>query len=133
MTLDYGPFGFMERFQPMWNPWVGGGVPYAFGRQPQAAATNLVILAETFVRLIEHLGKESCMPCGSYAGSTAAAVDAVRRAVSDGFTAKFNALHDDNCRRKLGLAAWDDTADELWGQLFTLMSRSSRTDRSEPR
>ncbi len=56
-TLDYGPFGFMERFQPLWNPWVGGGLPYAFGRQPQAAAVNLVGLSEAFVKLIQLEGR----------------------------------------------------------------------------
>ena len=24
-TMDYGPFGWMERFDPGWCPWVGGG------------------------------------------------------------------------------------------------------------
>ena len=52
VTLDYGPFAFMERFQPMWCPWVGGGMPYAFGRQPQAAAVNLVGLSQAFVALV---------------------------------------------------------------------------------
>jgi len=23
-TMDYGPFGFMELFNPTWCPWVGG-------------------------------------------------------------------------------------------------------------
>ena len=36
VTLDYGPFGFLERFDPMHCPWVGGGAEYSFGRQPQA-------------------------------------------------------------------------------------------------
>ncbi len=35
VTLDYGPFAFMERFNPLYNPWVGGGRPYCFGQQPQ--------------------------------------------------------------------------------------------------
>ena len=57
VTLDYGPFAFMERFQPLYNPWVGGGVPYAFGRQPQAAAINLNGLASAWVDLVERVGK----------------------------------------------------------------------------
>ena len=40
VTLDYGPFGFMERFNPVWNPWVGGGMPYCFGKQPQASSSS---------------------------------------------------------------------------------------------
>ena len=40
VTLDYGPFAFMERFNLLYNPWVGGGLPYSFAKQPQALATN---------------------------------------------------------------------------------------------
>jgi uncharacterized protein YdiU (UPF0061 family) len=32
-TMDYGPFGFVERFQPLWNMWVGGGEHYGFMNQ----------------------------------------------------------------------------------------------------
>ena len=41
VTLDYGPFAFMERYEPYYNPWVGGGRPYSYGMQMEAAATNL--------------------------------------------------------------------------------------------
>ena len=56
ITLDYGPFAFMEKFQPLYNPWVGGGMPYSFGRQPQAAALNLAGLSAAFVELLEAVG-----------------------------------------------------------------------------
>ena len=36
VTLDYGPFAFMERFDPSYNPWTGGGAPYCYANQPQA-------------------------------------------------------------------------------------------------
>ena len=39
-TLDYGPFGFMERFDPAYQPWTGGGRHFAFFNQPNAAAQN---------------------------------------------------------------------------------------------
>eukprot|EP00966_Prymnesium_polylepis_P122510 2832214-Prymnesium_polylepis.1 len=53
VTLDYGPFAFMEKFAPMYNPWVGGGVPYCFARQPQAAAVNLAGLSAAFAELMQ--------------------------------------------------------------------------------
>lgn len=34
----------------------------------------------------------------------------------------FHSIHDEDCRSKLGLAKWDDEAEELWSQLFGLMS-----------
>ena len=81
MTLDYGPFGFLERFDPMHCPWVGGGAEYSFGRQPQAhlgrhaqpfedspvtrprpcpqaAAINLSILSEAWADLLRAVATE---------------------------------------------------------------------------
>jgi len=39
-TLDYGPFGFMDMFDPRYQPWTGGGVHFSFLNQPQAAERN---------------------------------------------------------------------------------------------
>lgn len=39
-TLDYGPFGFMDMFDPSYQPWTGGGVHFSFLNQPQAAQRN---------------------------------------------------------------------------------------------
>ena len=39
-TLDYGPFGFCELFDPAFQPWTGGGEHFAFFNQPLAAEAN---------------------------------------------------------------------------------------------
>ena len=39
-TLDYGPFGFCELFDPRFQPWTGGGEHFSFFNQPNAAQTN---------------------------------------------------------------------------------------------
>jgi len=39
-TLDYGPFGFCDVFQPEYQPWTGGGHHYSFLNQPVAAEYN---------------------------------------------------------------------------------------------
>jgi uncharacterized protein YdiU (UPF0061 family) len=39
-TLDYGPFGFMELFDPEYQPWTGGGWHFSFLNQPEAAHRN---------------------------------------------------------------------------------------------
>ena len=39
-TLDYGPFGFIEVFDPNYQPWTGGGEHFAFWNQPAAAQRN---------------------------------------------------------------------------------------------
>ena len=40
LTLDYGPFGFCERFEPYFQPWTGGGKHFSFLNQPAAARAN---------------------------------------------------------------------------------------------
>ncbi len=39
-TLDYGPFGFCDVFDPLFQPWTGGGHHFAFLNQPAAAERN---------------------------------------------------------------------------------------------
>lgn len=39
-TLDYGPFGFCELFDPAYQPWTGGGQHFSFFNQPQSAQIN---------------------------------------------------------------------------------------------
>ncbi|MBD2655468.1 YdiU family protein [Synechocystis sp. FACHB-383] len=39
-TLDYGPFGFCEMFNPGFQPWTGGGQHFSFFNQPVAAEAN---------------------------------------------------------------------------------------------
>lgn len=39
-TLDYGPFGFCERFDPRFQPWTGGGEHFSLLNQPAAAEAN---------------------------------------------------------------------------------------------
>ncbi len=39
-TLDYGPFGFCELFDPRFQPWTGGGNHFSFLNQPVAAEAN---------------------------------------------------------------------------------------------
>ncbi|WP_228768405.1 protein adenylyltransferase SelO [Shewanella sp. TC10] len=39
-TLDYGPFGFCDVFDPQYQPWTGGGLHFSFMNQPNAAQKN---------------------------------------------------------------------------------------------
>ncbi|CAD7927003.1 unnamed protein product, partial [Amoebophrya sp. A120] len=34
-SLDYGPFGFLEQFDPLWCPWIGGGEKFSYSQQPK--------------------------------------------------------------------------------------------------
>ena len=50
-TLDYGPFGFCDVFNPYYQPWTGGGNHYSFMNQPKAAQSNF----ETFCSALRPL------------------------------------------------------------------------------
>ncbi len=52
-TLDYGPFGFMDMFDPKYQPWTGGGVHFSFLNQPQAAEKNFHMFYTALLPLLE--------------------------------------------------------------------------------
>jgi uncharacterized protein YdiU (UPF0061 family) len=53
LTIDYGPYGWLENFDPDWTPNTtdAAGRRYRYGAQPQVAAWNLVQLANAFLSL----------------------------------------------------------------------------------
>jgi uncharacterized protein YdiU (UPF0061 family) len=52
-TLDYGPFGFCEEFNPYYQPWTGGGEHFAFFNQPVAAERNFEMFCIALRPLLE--------------------------------------------------------------------------------
>ncbi len=63
-TLDYGPFGFCDVFDPHYQPWTGGGQHFSFLNQPVAAERNfgsfctaLQPLLETDQNSLQELGE----------------------------------------------------------------------------
>lgn len=53
LTIDYGPYGWLENFDPNWTPNTtdAGGRRYRYGAQPQVAAWNLAQLANALLAL----------------------------------------------------------------------------------
>ncbi len=54
LTIDYGPYGWLENYDPNWTPNTTDAVGrrYSFGNQPQIALWNLVQLANAIYPLI---------------------------------------------------------------------------------
>ena len=54
LTIDYGPYGWLEGYDPQWTPNTtdAHGRRYCYGNQPQIAQWNLVRLAEALLPLI---------------------------------------------------------------------------------
>jgi uncharacterized protein YdiU (UPF0061 family) len=55
-TMDYGPFGFMEKFVPLWCMWVGGGEHFGFLNQPEAAHKNFTCFAKSVLPVMDQAG-----------------------------------------------------------------------------
>ncbi len=58
LTLDYGPYGWLEAFDPGWTPNTtdAQGRRYRFGNQPQVAYWNLSRLAQALAPLFADVG-----------------------------------------------------------------------------
>jgi len=101
-TLDYGPFGFCELFDPRFQPWTGGGEHFSFFNQPVAAEANYQMFWSAIRSLL--------------AGNTEALarLDQIR----DGFTEAMNQEIEAMWARKLGLISYDAS---LVNELLELM------------
>lgn len=104
-TLDYGPFGFCEIFDPEFQPWTGGGSHFSFFNQPSAAEANF----HMFFTALRPLLKDD-----------ASALEQFDQARS-GFAEEMQSQYKKMWADKLGLASYDP---ELLKQLLQLMSRS---------
>ena len=104
-TLDYGPFGFCERFDPGFQPWTGGGEHFSFFNQPLAAGANY----QMFWSAVRPLLADN--------SEALAQLDSIR----DGFAGAMNQELEAMWARKLGLAIPDAA---LVNELLELMLRS---------
>lgn len=105
-TLDYGPFGFCEVFDPNYQPWTGGGEHFAFFNQPSAAERNFMMFCTALQPLLE---------------SDATALQQLDE-IRDGFANVMHAEMEKMFAAKLGLASFDGT---LFTDLATLMMQTS--------
>ena len=97
-TLDYGPFGFCELFDPRFQPWTGGGEHFCFFNQPAAAEVNYGMFVQSLQPLL--------------AGDQAAL--ASLEAIRDGFSAVMEQQLEAMWAGKLALPGYDaDLVQEL--------------------
>ena len=104
-TLDYGPFGFCELFDPKFQPWTGGGEHFSFFNQPVAAEANYQMFWASIRPLLIH-NKEAL-----------ARLDQIRDRFSDVMSQEIEVMW----KKKLGLFSYDTT---LVKELLTLMEIS---------
>ena len=101
-TLDYGPFGFCELFNPRFQPWTGGGEHFSLFNQTAAAEANY------------HMFWTALCPLVSDNEKARARLDQLR----DGFADTMNQEFEGMWAKKLGLIQYDAT---LVKELLQLM------------
>ena len=55
LTIDYGPYGWLEGYDPQWTPNTTDAptLRYTYGNQPGIAQWNLARLAEALASLVD--------------------------------------------------------------------------------
>jgi uncharacterized protein YdiU (UPF0061 family) len=110
LTIDYGPYGWLENYDPDWTPNTtdAQGRRYRFGNQPKIAYWNLVQLANALYPLILK-------------------AEPLQEALTE-FTKTFEQAWQRTMADKLGLTAFDTASDEaLTADLATLL-QAAETD-----
>lgn len=105
-TLDYGPFGFIESFDPHYQPWSSSGDHFSFLNQPVAAEQNFHVFytaLKTLLRSNENQMLE---------------LDEIRRGFSKVMQVQMQMMW----ASKLGLNTFDE---ELFNELEILMVQTS--------
>mmetsp|Transcript_34465 Transcript_34465/g.83126 ORF Transcript_34465/g.83126 Transcript_34465/m.83126 type:complete len:291 (-) Transcript_34465:347-1219(-) len=118
-TMDYGPFGWLEEFTPLFAKWTGSGEHFGFLNQPAAGFANYQVLVESVAPLIA-AARESKT-------GTEVTIDSVVNEFMVKAKEVFEAKTDAILNLKLGLPEDADVGPDLWTALQPLM-KNSRTD-----
>ena len=106
LTIDYGPYGWLEGYDPMWTPNTTDAHSrrYTYGNQPHIAQWNLARLAEALLPLIAHEELEKGLAI---------------------YAETFNSGWPRALAHKLGLEALDQPGDDaLANDLFTVLQQA---------
>lgn len=113
-TMDYGPFGWVEEYNPLYAKWTGSGEHFGFMNQPNAGYANYHVLVSSVVPVIAAAkGEED--------------PDKVGQPFMERAQKIFAQKVDETFRLKLGFKKDADVADEVYRSLEPLL-RSSRVD-----
>ncbi len=104
LTVDYGPYGWLDNFDPTWTPNTtdASGRRYRFGQQPAVAQWNLMRLADALRPLFD---------------STTPLQDALAR-----YHAVYTAQYEAMTATKFGFRAHGDVEQTLIRDAFTLLN-----------
>jgi serine/tyrosine/threonine adenylyltransferase len=113
-TMDYGPFGFMEEYDPLFAKWTGSGQHFGFLNQPNAGYANYGVLVESVVPVIA-----AARGLDEHATLQAEFLETAQTIFQSQVDAVF--------RSKLGFLSHQEAADDVWETVEPLL-RNSRVD-----
>jgi serine/tyrosine/threonine adenylyltransferase len=104
-TIDYGPYGWLEPYDPQWTPNTTDfyGRRYAYGRQPEIALWNLVRLANSIFPIIKDSN----------------ALERILQSYHTHFVTNYNNIR----AQKLGLMEFKTTDTELFDELYIALKQ----------
>ncbi len=107
LTIDYGPYGWLEGYEPLWTPNTTDalGKRYAFGNQPQIGMWNLSKLAGSLLPL---LGDP----------------EPLQERLTDSYQQYFASCWQQMMAAKLGLGKFLPEDRALFAELFELLERT---------
>eukprot|EP00934_Nitzschia_sp_Nitz4_P007615 Nitzschia sp. Nitz4//scaffold91_size79674//51169//53211//NITZ4_005374-RA/size79674-augustus-gene-0.80-mRNA-1//1//CDS//3329560121//7605//frame0 len=113
-TMDYGPFGWMEEYSPLFAKWTRSGNHFGFLNQPAAGFANYQVLVESVAPLIASARGH---------GTIGDVVKEFMIEAQDVFSDAVDVV----IRAKMGLQGDAEVGDTLWSSLKPLLA-TSRTD-----
>lgn len=114
-TMDYGPFGFMDEYHPLFAKWTGSGDHFGFLNQPSAGYANFAVLVSSIMPIVE-----------AYSSSMEEAKK-YQDDIMDRGQQVFQEKLMEALRSKMGFHPKDPSADECWTELESLL-RANKTD-----
>jgi uncharacterized protein YdiU (UPF0061 family) len=105
LTIDYGPYGWLEGYDPLWTPNTtdAQGRRYAYGQQPHIAQWNLARLAEALLPLVQKETLEAGLAL---------------------YAETFNAGWQRAFMEKIGLTSWNESDAELLRGMFEALAEA---------
>eukprot|EP00606_Chrysophyceae_sp_TOSAG23-5_P000591 GSChrysophyteH2.ASY1.ANO1.1399.1 assembled CDS len=103
-TLDYGPYGLMEKYNPMYQPFTSDQEgKFAFAKQPTAMHVNVMVLGGTFSSLLRYQIAQYC---------------------KEDFQAMFKIKYQQMLQNKLGFDRWTEKEQLLYEAIDRLIYES---------
>jgi len=120
-TIDYGPFGWMEKYDPYYQPFTSDADGnFTFIRQANAMSVNISVLGESAFKTLIRNSVADPLSCDVYLH-----FNELNKIADEEFQCYFDNYYSEVKRQKLGFKSFSGEHDEqLWTDLTNLMLKS---------